>query len=477
MNSLEHNHIQNLRDIRSNTTSTGLKTSTETQPDDQKPAEYIHPAANSTCPDQVEDIPPPAEIFRPVQYLGSKLRVVDAISAIAAESIPRGGRVADLFAGSTVVSQAFSRQGFATTAVDTQAYSAIFAQALLGIGRKPGECIDSEKLLSTATSLRRQRVTHPWLSCEAKESASIAQGDATTLRLLDRAVPLAWRAGRRVADLALPLTSFYSGIYFGVKQSLDLDTILAAINQTFEKTSSQWQRAAGLTALMHAASISVHSAGKHFAQPLKAREANIEFLDRRLLADRIIDVFSVFVQACEVINATSADYRQRHSSVKAEAEKYVTQEEQPPHDMYYLDPPYTAQQYSRFYHVLETIAAGVLPNLPFGEKITSGLYSENRYKSAFSSRRKAPEALAHILKEAARKRVAVLVSYSMSESGSDGNARMIKFDELLSECSKVFGTRYVEVAELPHRYRQFNSSNNANKERDDKEVLVLCKLV
>jgi adenine-specific DNA methylase len=225
---------------------------------------------------------------------------------------------------------------------------------------------------------------------------------------------------------------------------------------------------------MHAASLVVHSAGKHFAQPLKARDGNIEFLDRRLLSDRLINVSSAFAQACNSINGMSQDYSQHHFAVKAEAERFVNRK-QPPQELYYLDPPYTAQQYSRFYHILETIATGAIPNLPSGEAITSGIYTKNRYKSAFSSRKKASDALAHILSRAAKKQITVLVSYSISAAGSDGNARMIKFDELLSECCKVFGTRHVEFIELAHRYRQFNSGSNANKNRNDKEVLVLCR--
>ncbi len=474
--------MQNLIEIRS-ATSTSFKNGFTMPPDCRKYNERdglenersignLAPEFTPAHSVHFEEVIAP-EIFRPVQYLGSKLRVVEAITTLAAEVTPKGARIADLFTGSTVVSQAFANRGFATTAVDTQAYSVTFAQSLLGIDRKFGERFNSKHLLNIATSLR-QKMPPAWLLLEAREDASLARGDAKSLRSLYRSLPLAWRSGTRVADPALPLTSFYSGTYFGVRQALELDAIQAAIALQLGGASNRWQRATATTALMHAASVAVHSAGKHFAQPLKARDENIEFLDRRLLTDRLIDVPSAFAHACNSINDMLKNYGLHHRATKAEAERYVNQK-QPQHDLYYLDPPYTAQQYSRFYHILETIATGVLPNLPFGEAMTSGIYSTNRYKSAFSSKKKAPEALAHILRKAAQKHITVLVSYSISAAGSDGNARMIRFDELLSECCKVFGTTHVEFTELAHRYRQFNSGSNANQNRNDTEVLVLCR--
>ena len=143
--------------------------------------------------------------------------------------------------------------------------------------------------------------------------------------------------------------------------------------------------------------------------------------------------------------------------------------------LFYLDPPYTAQQYSRFYHILETIATNTLPRLPAGSAPTMGLYPDNRYKSAFSSRRHAATALALVLGHLASLKATAIISYSASARGSDGNARMISLEELMAVCRQEFGSRRVEMIEFAHRYRQFNSGENANKGRDDKEVLVLCR--
>lgn len=411
---------------------------------------------------------PARPIFRPVQYLGSKVRVIDAISSLIRDVTPVGSKVADLFSGSSVVSQAIASSGRVVTAVDVQRYSAVFAQALLGIGRRPGERVPVDALLAEVG----EDTPRTWKDLRTREDDLVARRDAIGLRAFERALPLAWRSGYDQADEEVPLTSFYAGTYFGVRQSLTLDAIRHQV-LAGERALQPWTRAAALTALMHATSMVVHSAGKHFAQPLKERAANASFLNGRLLSDRSLSVEAAFRSACDHIELTAPSIHEGHMAVQEEAERWVAAGSRS--DVYYLDPPYTAQQYSRFYHVLETIVTGVLPSLPAGSIPSSGLYPADRYKSAFSSRSRAPIAFRRLLRDIAGLGATAIISYSVSERGSDGNARMLNLDELMAACHDAFGRRKVELLPLEHRYRQFNNAGNANKGRDDREVLVLCK--
>lgn len=431
--------------------------------------------ATTLAPSETLCLPLPkgagASVFRPVQYLGSKLRVLEAITSLARDVVPQEGEAVDLFAGSTVVSQAFAASGFRTTSVDTQAYSRVFAQALLGIERETAAGVDAEALLRDAeNSIHRD---YTWAAFAQEERNSLEQSDATALRDLEARLPLAWRHGRIEADSDAPLTSFYAGSYFGVRQALQLDA-LGSVIASPTTGLTPWQRAAAQTALMHAASRIVHSAGKHFAQPLKTRAGNAAFHDQRLLSDRAIDVSAVFREACATIASVAPKSDAGHHAVQDTAERFVAKEGGTA-KLFYLDPPYTAQQYSRFYHILETIATNTLPRLPAGSAPTMGLYPDNRYKSAFSSRRHAATALALVLGHLASLKATAIISYSASARGSDGNARMISLEELMAVCRQEFGSHRVEMIEFAHRYRQFNSGENANKGRDDKEVLVLCR--
>jgi adenine-specific DNA methylase len=238
---------------------------------------------------------------------------------------------------------------------------------------------------------------------------------------------------------------------------------------------SPWQFNAYLTAILNAASATAHSAGKRFAQPLNAGTSkNIIFLKQRLLDDRKVDVGRAFKVACEAINRNAAN-QCGHRSITASAEAFA-QSSKEKCDLYYLDPPYTAQQYSRFYHVLETIVTYKYPQLLHNGRVTAGLYPTDRYKSAFSSKTNARLAIRKIIQSAKRQDAAMLISYSDSSKQSDGNSRMISLHSLLSECKDAYG-KGVEWGQLSHRYRQFNSSLSSNEYRNDREILIKCRTI
>ena len=144
-------------------------------------------------------------------------------------------------------------------------------------------------------------------------------------------------------------------------------------------------------------------------------------------------------------------------------------------DLFYLDPPYTAQQYSRFYHILETLVSYTVPRLFHDGRLTTGLYPVHRYKSSFCSKTKALPALGKIIGRAKDKNISLLISYSSSAKGSNGNSRMISFNTLLETCVEHYGHSAVEWREMRHRYRQFNSAGNSNDLRNDPELLVACR--
>lgn len=411
--------------------------------------------------------------YRPVQYLGSKVRVLSEIRAAVAELVAPNAHVVDLFTGSTVVAQALASDGYKVTAIDTQAYAEVFGIALLGVYREVGESLVLEGLNEYFERQMANPKYAKWASAMAHEDEALASQNISALRSLYEGLPLAWKQPDTASDTP-PMTSVYAGNYFGIRQTLSLDMLHTfCANLETKQQLSLWQRAASKTALMHAASVAVHSAGKHFAQPFKTTSGNTRFLDGRLLSDRREDIIVRFLEGCQSVSATPFYSQDEHRSLRGPAENIVS--DIGAQQLYYLDPPYTAQQYSRFYHFLETLAGDGVPKLPVNTPITTGLYPENRYKSAFSARSKAPKAFASLLGKIAAQGASAIISYSASSSGSDGNARMVSLSELLEICVGSFGKSRVDCQTMSHRYRQFNSTGNSNSERDDKEVLILCK--
>lgn len=70
-------------------------------------------------------------------------------------------------------------------------------------------------------------------------------------------------------------------------------------------------------------------------------------------------------------------------------------------DILYLDPPYNARNYQRYYHLPETIANGVVP-IPQGK---SGVYVANEVISAYNKKRDAETAFFELIKSAYAKHI------------------------------------------------------------------------
>jgi adenine-specific DNA-methyltransferase len=83
-----------------------------------------------------------------IKYLGSKRRLVPALTAIAASS---GARTAlDLFTGTTRVAQAFKTLGIEVTAVDSARYAAAFARCYIA---SDADTIDDDELADVIDAL------------------------------------------------------------------------------------------------------------------------------------------------------------------------------------------------------------------------------------------------------------------------------------------------------------------------------------
>ena len=415
--------------------------------------------------------------YRPVQWLGSKLRSSEVITRHAAR-LTGGGRLVDLFSGSSVISQALATHG-PVSSVDALKSCAEMARAMLGVERTPEECVSGafiDSFLRNASE--RTKNIKGWSSWIEKEAQALTKCDVQQLASIEDDYPVVWRKTTRRPSSAAELNVFthlFSGTYFGLSQSLQLD----GIRQEIESRDSlgnltRWAKSVLLTALLGTCSEIVHSAGKHFAQPLTASKGvNLKLRSSRRLRDRSLDPMAIFARLAAEVAAGAQNGGNQNEVFCGAVDAYFDTLTTIRPSVVYADPPYTAQQYSRFYHVLETVIDYRLPDL--GNQPTSGLYPVDRYLSPYCSKRQAPAAFERLIEASWIAGSALLLSYSSSAAGSNGNARMISLEALESICVKTYGRRAVKVAELSHRYRQFNAGAMGNSGRSDSEVLIICE--
>lgn len=450
---------------------------------------------SSTCTpsrnEQFKSFNAAQHVFRPVQYLGSKLRALDALMDATNHLYSNGGHVFDIFSGSSVVSQAFAHSGAQVTSVDAQVFCQHLASATLGIGRLPSE---------TSLAIAKQIATE-WEQIELPkelssmlemEFSAISEGSGPHLADFYSNIPQIWRysngqdwlsqADQHVGQAGfnrIPiLASHYAGTYFGIRQALFFDFARNRINSLLiQREIAQWTSYALLASLYSSMSKSVYSAGKHFAQPLaKINKTNHLFHYNRMYSDRSLNVVDVFIDSANKIDASSKFMGSGNMAIAQPVESVYEKIEKVKPSLIYADPPYTAQQYSRFYHVLEIAATYTVPQLQLvNGKVTAGLYGDDRYKSRYSSRTQAPKAFDELVGVSRRSGASLALSYSSSTKNSNGNQRMISLADLTNICSRHFGKANVSVIEMNHTYRQFNSASVNNVNRDDPEMLLICE--
>jgi len=120
-----------------------------------------------------------------------------------------------------------------------------------------------------------------------------------------------------------------------------------------------------------------------------------------------------------------------------------------PHDLVYLDPPYTKRQYAAYYHILETITRG---DTPVVEGIT-GLRPWREKASDFCYRARALDTLVDLIKMQAARRI--LLSYS-----DEGHVELKPLSEALSKLGQLTVLPLKEVG----RYRPNRTARDARSE-------------
>lgn len=272
-------------------------------------------------------------------------------------------------------------------------------------------------------------------------------------------------------------TTYWAHVYFGLRQAMKIDSIRKAIEEIpvtdrFQKNKKNLY----LAALIHAASVST-SGTSHFAQPRSIEKDNelVAVVRRRLL-----DIDEQFELALDAIRTEwSSTGRQPGNRVFCGDVFQLLEKGSPLDeekvDLVYLDPPYTSDNYSRFYHVLETLVRYDYPQLERrGGGLTKGRYplQEHRFRSDFCSGNRVEEAFRRIAKSCRDRDARLLISYS-TDTGlltrrwlQQGEERpAVRLRELVRE---YYGNVEIREQKLLH-------SGQGDSNRAVSELLLLCE--
>ena len=434
--------------------------------------------------------------FRPIQYLGSKMRLVDQIQELA-EKYSKNEVFCDLFAGSGVVSNKMAKHN-KVYACDIQEYSKVITSALFtSVNLKNADfenfindIIDSQLYKKSFNDLKKLIQFEETALNEAKEgrtekllefsencSLYIHKHDSEQVSQNSALYKLKENFLKKINEDDLKITMLYGGVYFSYKQALFIDSALKVIRDNYSKREGNFL----LAAILSTASEIVNTVGKQFAQPMKL--VNREGKPKKLLIERTIrdkeySPEAYVLKYCEQYsNSIQNLKREKHYFSRMDYSEFLDGDTSEI-GCFYADPPYTIDHYSRFYHVLETIARNDLPSLARMNKkgvsvIMNGLYRDDRHQSPFCIPSQAFEAFEKMIAGCSRFGAPLIISYSPYDEANDDRPRLLKTAEIKKIAHKYY-TKVEIVSVDNHAHRKLHSTNKNIKTIQSGEVFIIC---
>lgn len=438
--------------------------------------------------------------FRPIHYLGSKLRLVGPIADAVNEVALPSGPLIDLFAGSGTVSLALSRER-EVTSVDIQEYSRVACSAILrpltaeaaALARVVDKARRSEHYESLRTALEplvkyENKCVKAAESgdleplCEFAEKASLFAfsrgGPETVSSGLRRALALVAGnlAVERLAGKASSLvTRYFGGAYFSFAQAAELDALLEVVH-----AKSAQERDYFLAVTLSTASDVVNTVGKQFAQPIRPRASDGSpkgHLTRQIVRDRSRSVFDTFDEWQQRYSELPRPLH-RHNAARLDFREFLQKCSREVAAVY-ADPPYTRDHYSRYYHVLETMCLRDNPDVSTmrvgGQELLSrGFYRSDRHQSPFCIKTQAPSAFAKLFEGVRVLGAPLVVSYSPFRAEERARPRLMTVEAIVELARKSFAK--VDVRSVGrYAHNKFNQQDRNTRVFYDSEVLIVCR--
>lgn len=325
-----------------------------------------------------------------MKYMGSKRAMLtNGLGVVLRTHMTGVKKFADLFAGSCAVSW-FIAEHFATPVVttDLQQYSAVLSEAVLG----RTEVLDAKAIWKNWSTRARVSIREKSIYAQAVNFERVKWERARRRSVADA------RTLCKMSDGVI--TRAYGGHYFSPLQALAIDALREALPTEVKA------RNAALAALITASSRCAAAPG-HTAQPFQPTAGAAKFLFEGWKRNVWSYTKSALKQICS-----------KHAQVVGEGKVGSAEElasKLGPDSLAFLDPPYSGVHYSRFYHVLETVARGSCE-----EVSGTGRYPppNERPKSDFSLPTKSKQALDKLLSTLAEKGVRTIVTFPKEKTSN-----------------------------------------------------------
>lgn len=377
-----------------------------------------------------------------MKYMGSKrVMLQNGLGTLISEESKNAKRIVDLFCGAgSVVRFAAENTEHPILAVDLQEYSVILAKAIL---RKVFP-LDSTKLekkwILKAEEVRKQSAL--WNKAK-KLSTKI------DMRAVRSYVEKCREFCREKSNIG-PILNAYGGYYFSPEQALTFDYLLRNL------PDSEDERIVCQAAVIIAAMRCVASPG-HTAQPFQPTRTAGRFIIESWKRDPLEVCKNTLKEVCGQYAQTLGEAYVGDAVVEASKLKSS--------DLVVVDPPYTGVQYSRFYHVLETLA-----RRSCGPVSGQGRYQAitERPQSEFSNAGQSEKALEKLLSNLSSTGSTVIFTFPEGEcsNGLSGGVILKKAGDYFSIDKKIVKGKFSTLG---------GNKKKRDSRKDSRELILLMR--
>lgn len=341
--------------------------------------------------------------------MGTKRHIAHRVRRLA-EGVKPQGTAVDLFSGMGCVTE--SMAGYLpVTTNDALEFTSVLARArFMGENRtlKPADAVEKIRPLyrehvDTLLKKHRARLAAEESGLEKDRAALVAymaeaEHVANSPAVAKKAAKAAKATG---AERYCMTTLYFSAGYFGLRQAIQLDSLRFAIDTLDLPDDRDWLLAAWLSA-----AATVTNAPGHTAQYLKPNTDAAHKRIRRYWRRNVWEEFRD--RLIEIKQVGPVAWRRENTSEVSDALDLLRSGRLARTGLVYADPPYTKDQYSRYYHVYETLLRYDFPGAA-GEGRTPPEHV--RATSAFSTKRKVVQAFTDLFDAVADLKAPLILSY------------------------------------------------------------------
>lgn len=382
-----------------------------------------------------------------ISYMGTKRVLAPLVGDVIASA--KDGIFLDAFAGMCSVAEQVgpTRQVWVN---DAQVFAANVGEALFVSADEPPDALwvvdrHHELYIEHVDRLRSHFERAIALEKRLLEINSYDQFCGLKARLQSALRKASRTAPERAGNLFCRL---YADSYIGLFQAIEVDAIVHAIDRSKARgLISEDQRRWMLIALGRAMLRSSTSTG-HFAQYLKPNSRTFVRYQRQ----RSRDIWKEWASSIdEVSSVGSASWRRKNRVFNQDCLGLLAglKNKRVRPSVVYADPPYTDDQYSRFYHLLETL---ILYDYP--EISGIGRYRSSRFQTSFSLKSAAANSIESLISTTAALDSDLVLSYP-----TNGLAYQVGVDVL--KVMRRYYNKADRVTSISHRHSTFGASNGA----------------